>query len=92
MRCEEEKAEFVFFLLEVNVMLATLACEKREVVSRSLRDWELFCQADGLHESRKNYEEVRGSFQDGEPLSRREFFDENNRVRAEWIKWIYNKL
>ena len=73
-------------------MLATLACEKREVVSRSLGDWELFCQADGLHESRKNYEEVRGSFQDGEPLSRREFFDENNRVRAEWIKWIYNKL
>ena len=62
------------------------------MVVRSLGDWELFCQSDGLHESWKNYKEVSGSFRDGEPLNRLEFFDENNRVRAEWIKWIYNKL
>ena len=73
-------------------MLAVLSCERREVVAGSLRDWEMFCQSDGLHESRKNYKEVSGSFRDGEPLNRMEFFDENNRVRAEWIKWIYNKL
>lgn len=73
-------------------MLAVLSREAREVVAASLRDWENFCQSDGLHESRKNYNEVIGSFQEGEPINRMEFFDENNRVRAEWIKWIYNKL
>ena len=73
-------------------MLAVLSSEKREVVARSLADWEKFCQSDGLTESRKNYKEVSGSFRSGEPINRMEFFDENNRVRAEWIKWIYNKL
>ena len=77
---------------QVRVVLALLSRQDRKTVLGALEDWQEFCQSDGLYESRRNYQEVSGYFEDGEPRNKLEFFDENDRARAEWIKWIYNKL
>ena len=59
-----------------------------------MEDWARFCDSDGLYETRKSFEDISSSFEDGEPKEMREFFEEDNGnvVRKEWIKWIYNKL
>ena len=77
---------------QVNVMLAVISREGSETVAKSLKDWQRFCQSDGLHESRANYQDVARSFHNGELINKLEFFDQNGGVRQEWIKWIYNKL
>ena len=72
--------------------MAVISRQSGEVVRRSLEDWARLCDSDGLHETRRSYEDIRSSFEDGEPREKLEFFDENNCVRKEWIQWIYNKL
>ena len=77
---------------QVQVLLAVISCQPGGVVRASLEDWARFCDSDGLYETRKSFEDISSSFEDGEPKEKREFFDENNCVRKEWIQWIYNKL
>ena len=77
---------------QARVVLAVLSRQDGQTVLGALEDWLKFCQSDGLHESWRNYQEVSGSFENGEPRNKLEFFDENGQARAEWIKWIYSKL
>ena len=77
---------------QARVVLAVLSRQDRQTVLRALEDWREFCQSDRLHESRRNYQEVSSSFENGEPRNKLEFFDEKDQARAEWVKWIYSKL
>ena len=72
--------------------MAVISHQPVHVVRRSMEDWARFCDSDGLYETRKSFEDISISFEDGEPKEMREFFEEDNGVRKEWIKWIYNKL
>ena len=72
--------------------MAVISRQPVPIVKRSMEDWARFCDSDGLHETRKSFEDISSSIEDGEPKEMREFFEEDNGVRKEWIKWIYNKL
>lgn len=79
-------------VLKVQVLLAVISRQPVPIVKRSMEDWARFCDSDGLYETRKSFEDISSSIEDGEPKEMREFFEEDNGVRKEWIKWIYNKL
>ena len=72
--------------------MAVISRQPVPIVKRSMEDWARFCDSDGLYETRKSFEDISSSIEDGEPKETREFFEEDNGVRKEWIKWIYNKL
>ena len=55
--------------------MAVISRQPVEVVRRSLEDWARFCDSDGLYETRKSFEDISSSFEDGEPKEMREFFD-----------------
>jgi len=77
--------------LQVHVLLSLFSCQPGPVVQGWLLSWEEVCARDGLLESRLAWEDLNKSFTAGVPSDRREFY-EGDRVRREWIQWVYNKL
>ena len=78
--------------MQVNVILCVLSEQPRDVIKKALQDWDNCCDSDGLYESRRSFNDIGQSFNNGELRHRLEFFDENNFVRKEWIEWVYKKL
>lgn len=78
---------------QVHLVLAVFSGQSPADVSSQVSSWRDLCSSDGLLESSIAWQDMDRSFSQGVVNNREEFFlPGEDKVRTEWIEWVYRKL